>query len=54
MRPMRLKIEKSSGQYHGLFCDEYLTCLSLNLNLRNFGGFTLLSVLCGEMCSLVS
>jgi hypothetical protein len=31
-----------------------LTCPDLNLHLGNFGGFTLLSVLCGEMRVLVS
>jgi hypothetical protein len=30
-----------------------LTCLGLNLNPENFGGFTIPSVLCGEMHLLV-
>jgi hypothetical protein len=34
------KIEKSSGQYLGLICDESLTCRDLNLNLGHFGSFT--------------
>jgi hypothetical protein len=46
------EIEKPSG--FGLICDESLTCLGLNLNLRNFGGSTLLSVPCGETCLLAS
>jgi hypothetical protein len=48
------EIEKPSGQYHGLICDEKLNCLSLNLNLENFDSFTLLCILCGEMRLLVS
>jgi hypothetical protein len=38
----------------GLICEEQLTFLGLNLNLENFGGSTLLSVLCGETRLLVS
>jgi hypothetical protein len=38
------EIEKPSGQYLGLICDESLTCLGLNLNLGHFGGFYLLSL----------
>jgi hypothetical protein len=42
------EIKKPNGQYLGLTCDEQLTCLGLNLNLGNFGGSTLLSILHGE------
>jgi hypothetical protein len=45
--------EKPSGQYLGLICYEYLTCLGLNLNPGNFDGSTLLSVSCRETCLLV-
>jgi hypothetical protein len=48
------EIEKPSGQYLGLICDEELTCLGLNLNPGNLGTPTLLSISCGEMCLLVS
>jgi hypothetical protein len=33
-------LEKSSGQYLGLICDESLTCRGLNSNLGHFGSFT--------------
>jgi hypothetical protein len=48
------KIEKPSGQYLGLICDEQLTCLGLNLNWGNFDDSTLLSVSCEETRLLVS
>jgi hypothetical protein len=35
--------EKPSGQYHGLICDESLTCQGLNSNLRHSDGSTILS-----------
>jgi hypothetical protein len=38
----------------GLICDDLLTCLDLNLNPKNLGGSTLLSVSCEEMCLLIS
>jgi hypothetical protein len=47
------EIEKLSGKYFGLICDEQLSCLGSNFNLRNFGGPILLSILCGETCVLV-
>jgi hypothetical protein len=48
-------IEKLSGQYLGLICDESLTCWGLNSNLRNFDGSTTFTfVLCGESHLLVS
>jgi hypothetical protein len=31
------EIEKPSGQYLGLICDESLTCHGLNSNLGHFG-----------------
>jgi hypothetical protein len=34
------EIEKPSGQYLGLICDESLTCRGLNSNLGHFGSFT--------------
>jgi hypothetical protein len=46
--------EKPNGQYLGLICDEYLTCLGLNLNPENFGGSSLLPVSYGETHLLVS
>jgi hypothetical protein len=48
------EIEKPSGQYLGLICDESLTCRCLNLNTGHFGSFTFILVLCGESCFLVS
>jgi hypothetical protein len=48
------KIEKPSGQYLGLICDESLTCRGLNSNPRHFGCFTCIFVLFGESCLLVS
>jgi hypothetical protein len=41
-------IEKPSGQYLGLICDEPLTCRGLKSNPRHFGGFYLYLVSCGE------
>jgi hypothetical protein len=38
------EIEKPSGQYLGLICDESLTCHGLNLNPRHLGGSTTISV----------
>jgi hypothetical protein len=34
------EIEKPSGQYIGLICDESMTCQGLNLNPGHFGGST--------------
>jgi hypothetical protein len=34
--PMKLSHEKPSGLYHGLICNEQLTCIGLNLNMGNF------------------
>jgi hypothetical protein len=36
------EIEKLSGQYLGLICDESLTCRGLNSNSGHFCGSTLL------------
>jgi hypothetical protein len=47
-------VEKSSGQYLGLICDESLTCRGLNSNLRHFDSFTFILILCGESRLLVS
>jgi hypothetical protein len=38
------EIEKPSGQYLGLICDELLTCHGLNSNPRHLGGSTTISV----------
>jgi hypothetical protein len=50
------EIEKPSGQYVGLICDESLTCRGLNLNPGHFCGFTFTYYLCsgGESRLLVS
>jgi hypothetical protein len=48
------EIEKLSGQYLGLICDESLTCQCLNLNPRYFSSFTFILILCGESRLLVS
>jgi hypothetical protein len=48
------KIEKPSGQYLGLICDESLTCRGLNSKLGHFGSFTFILVSCGESRLLVS
>jgi hypothetical protein len=48
------EIEKPSGQYLDLICDESLTCRGLNLNLRYFGSFIFISVLFRESCLLAS
>jgi hypothetical protein len=48
-----LKIEKPSGQYLALICDESLTCHGLNLNLGYFCGFTFIFVSFGESHLLV-
>jgi hypothetical protein len=47
-------VEKPSGQYLSLICDESLTCRGLNLNPRHFGSFTFILILYGESCLLVS
>jgi hypothetical protein len=53
-RLIKGEIEKSSGQYIGLICDESLTCYVLNLNSGHFGGFTtFIIVSCGESHLLV-
>jgi hypothetical protein len=49
-----LEVDKPSGQYLGLICDESLTCRGLNLNLVHFGSFTFILVLCEESCLLVT
>jgi hypothetical protein len=38
------EIEKPSGQYLGLKCDESFTCHGLNLNMGHFGGSTTISL----------
>jgi hypothetical protein len=48
------EIEKPSGQYLNLICDESMTCRCLNLNPRYFGSFIFISVLFRESCLLVS
>jgi hypothetical protein len=48
------EIEKPSGQFLGLICDESLTCWGLNSNLRHFNLFYLYLYPCGESCLLVS
>jgi hypothetical protein len=48
------EIEKPSGQYLGLICDESLTCWGLNSNLGHFGCFYLYLSSCEESCLLVS
>jgi hypothetical protein len=48
------EIEKPSGQYLGLICDESLASRGLNLNLGHSNGSTILSSSCGESCLLVS
>jgi hypothetical protein len=53
-RLIKGEIEKSSGQYLGLICDESLTCRDLNSNSRHFSCFTNIFVSCGESCFLVS
>jgi hypothetical protein len=48
-------IEKPSGQYLGLICDESLTRRGLNLNSGHSGGSTtFIFVSCGELCLLIS
>jgi hypothetical protein len=49
-----LLIEKPSGQYRGLICDESLTCHELNSNPKYFGDFTFILISCGESHLLVS
>jgi hypothetical protein len=45
------EIEKPSGQYLGLICDESLTCHGLNLNPGHFGdSTTIYPCSCGESC----
>jgi hypothetical protein len=53
-KPIKGEIEKLSGQYLGLICDESLTFQGLNSNSRHFGSFTFILVSCGESCLLVS
>jgi hypothetical protein len=48
------EIEKLSGQYLGLICDESLTSWGLNSNPGHFDGSTILSCSCGESCLFVS
>jgi hypothetical protein len=48
------EIEKSSGHYLGLICDESLTCRDLNSNPGYFGSFTFIFVLFTESHLLVS
>jgi hypothetical protein len=48
------EIEKPSGQYLGLICDESLISRDLNSNLGHSNGSTILSCLCGESWLLVS
>jgi hypothetical protein len=48
------EIEKPSGQYLSLICDESLTCRDLNSNLRHFGSFIFIFISFGESCLLVS
>jgi hypothetical protein len=37
---IKREIEKPSGQYLGLICDESLTCRGLNSNSEHFDSFT--------------
>jgi hypothetical protein len=46
--------EKSSDRYLGSICDESLTCLGLNSNLKRFVCFIFSFVLCGESRLLLS
>jgi hypothetical protein len=48
------EIEKPSGQYLFLICDESLTYRGLNSNLRHFGSLTFTFVSCEESHLLVS
>jgi hypothetical protein len=48
------EIEKPSGQYLGLICDESLICRGLNSNPGHFGSFTFIFVSFGESRLLVS
>jgi hypothetical protein len=48
-----LKIEKPSGQYLALICDESLTCHGLNLNPEYFCGFNFIFVSFGESRVLI-
>jgi energy-converting hydrogenase Eha subunit B len=48
------EIEKPSGQYLGLICDESLTCRGLNLNPGHFRGSILPSCSCRESSLLAS
>jgi hypothetical protein len=47
------EIEKPSGQYLGLICDESMTSYGLNSNLGHFDCFTFMFVSCGESCLLI-
>jgi hypothetical protein len=48
------EIEKPSGQYLSLICDELLTCHGLNSYLGHFNFFTFIFISCGESRLLVS
>jgi hypothetical protein len=53
--PIKGEIEKPSGHYLGLICDESLTCQGWNSNPRHFNGSTTFTfVSCGESHLLVS
>jgi hypothetical protein len=41
--PQGGRVEKLSGQYFSLICDESLTCRDLNLNPGHFGSLTFIS-----------
>jgi hypothetical protein len=53
-RLIKGEIEKPSGHYLCLICDESLTCRDLNLKPGHFGSFTFILVSCGESCLLAS
>jgi hypothetical protein len=50
---IKVKIEKSSGQFLGLICDESLTCQCLNLNSGPFDSFIFIFVSYGESRLLI-